>query len=128
MKMFIKIVLTVLIVIVLFVGGAVFYITRGLSSGSKLVIGDVDLSLLDNGTYNGKYNAGRWTNEVNVVINDHKIIEIDVIKDVTFPIADFTKKLFDEVIQKQTPKVDVVSGATVTGKAYLKSIENALKK
>src|SRR5690242_14082636 len=117
MKTFLKIALIVLIVIVLLIAGAAVYLTRGLSSGSKLVIGDVDLSLLDNGTYNGKYSAGRWSNEVNVVINDHKITEIDVVKDVTFPIPDVTKKLFDEIIQKQTTQVDVVSGATVTGKA-----------
>lgn len=128
MKMFIKIALTVLVIIVLFVGGAVFYITRGLGSGSKLVIGDVDLTSLNNGTYNGKYDAGRWSNEVNVVIKDHKIMGIDLVKDVKFPSGDVSKKLFDEATQEQTPIVDVVSGATVTSKAYLKSIENALKR
>ena len=49
-------------------------------------------------------------------------------KDVTFPKPEWTKELFDKIIQKQNTEVDIVSGATVTSKAYMKSIENALKK
>lgn len=128
MKKFIKIALTVLIILVLLIGSAVFYITRGLKSGSKLVIGDVDLASLNNGTYDGKYSAGRWSNEVKVAVKNHKITGIDIVRDVTFPNRDIAKKLFNKVIENQTPNVDAVSGATVTSKAYLKSIENALKK
>ena len=36
--------------------------------------------------------------------------------------------LLPKVISKQNTTVDAVSGATVTSKAYLKSIENALTK
>jgi uncharacterized protein with FMN-binding domain len=80
------------------------------------------------GTYTGKYDGGRWSNELSVTVKDHKITKIDVVKDVTFPKPEWTDQLFKEVIEKQSVDVDVVSGATVTSKAYLKSIENALAK
>ena len=40
---------------------------------------------------------------------------------------DFTDKLFNRVIQSQSLKVDVITGATLTSKAYLQGVENALK-
>lgn len=41
---------------------------------------------------------------------------------------DVTKGILNRVIENQNTNIDVISGATVTCKAYLKSIENALKK
>jgi uncharacterized protein with FMN-binding domain len=36
-------------------------------------------------------------------------------------------KLFDRVIEAQSLQVDAISGATLTSKAYLKAVENALE-
>lgn len=41
---------------------------------------------------------------------------------------ELTDKLYDSVIKAQSLKVVTVSGATITSKAYLKSVENALVK
>lgn len=128
MKVFLKVILSIFIIFILIVGGAVFYITRGLGTVSKMVINEVNISALKDGTYNGKYSSGRFSNEVDVVVKDHKIIKIDMVKDVAFPKPEWKKELFDRVVEKQSTDVDVVTGATVTSKAYLKSIENALSK
>jgi uncharacterized protein with FMN-binding domain len=37
-----------------------------------------------------------------------------------------SEELFQRVIAQQTTQVDAVSGSTVTSRAYLKAIENAL--
>jgi len=126
MKLFLKIVLLVFIVLVLAAGGGAFYLTRGLDSGARLEVAAVNLSHLSDGTYNGEYKAGRWSNELKVTVKDHKIAKIDIVKDVTFPKPEWTKQIFDRVIEKQNTDIDMISGATVTGKAYLKSIEDAL--
>lgn len=128
MKLFFKIALSIFFIFALVAGCGMFYLGRGLESGSKVVINDVNLASLSDGTYNGKYEAGRWSNEVKVNIKDHKITKVDVVKDVTFSKPEVRAELLKEVIEKQNTNVDVVSGATVTSKAYLKSIENALKK
>jgi uncharacterized protein with FMN-binding domain len=125
MKKIFKITVSILIIIVI---GGVFFITTGLKSGVNLVINDVNLSSLSDGMYNGKYDAGRWTNEINITIKDHKIIKIDVVKDVSIPKLEVTNAMLSKVIEKQNTNVDVVSGATVTSKAYLKAIEIALNK
>lgn len=128
MKSLLKIVLSIVLVFILVAGGGMFYITRGLENGSKVKVGAVNVPALSDGTYSGKYKAGRWTNEVKVTVKDHKVTKIDIVKDVTFPKPEWTKLLFEKVIEKQNTDVDVVSGSTITSKAYLKSIENALKK
>lgn len=128
MKLFLKIAVSIVLLFILAAGGGMFYLTRGLDAGCKLAINDVTPSTLNEGTYNGKYRAGRWTNEVSVTIKDHKITKIDVVKDVKFPKPEVTKELFNKVIEKQNTNIDVIAGSTVTCKAYLKSIENALKK
>lgn len=35
--------------------------------------------------------------------------------------------LFDNAVKSQTLQVDVISGATITSKAHLKALENALE-
>jgi uncharacterized protein with FMN-binding domain len=37
-----------------------------------------------------------------------------------------TQALYDRVIQAQSLQVDTISGATLTSKAYLQAVENAL--
>lgn len=128
MKKLLKVIFIVFLIFMLAVIGGAFYLTRGLSEGSKLTINEIKPSLLSDGSYNGSYNSGRWSNKLKVTVKDGKITEIQVVKDVTFPESECTVELFKKVIEKQSTKVDAVSGATVTSKAYLKSIENALNK
>jgi uncharacterized protein with FMN-binding domain len=127
MKLLLKIILSVLMVFILITAGGIFFLSRGLASGSKLVINDVKLSAVKDGIYNGKYKGGRWTNEINLTVKDHKITNIDLVKDVLFPKPEVTKELLNNVVKEQNVNVDAISGSTITSKAYLKSIENALK-
>lgn len=124
-KKLLKIVRTVFIIFVLVILGAGFYLTRGLASGKDIVVNAVTPSNLKDGDYNGKYKSGRWANELKVTVKDGKISAIEVVGDVTFPKPEWTKQLFDRIIKEQSLTVDVVSGATVTSKAYMKAIEDA---
>lgn len=126
MKKVITIILVIVGVIVLAIGGGILYITSGLESGANLAINAVNVAQLADGSYTGTYDGGRWSNEVAVTISDHQIAQIDVVKPVKFEKAEVTNALISNVIQKQDTAVDIISGATVTSKAYLKSIENAL--
>lgn len=128
MKKVLKVILIVFVVFVLVLTGGMFIMTRGLDEGSKLAVNPVNMPSVGDGIYDGKYDSGRWSNELKVTVKDHKITKIDIVKDVTFPKPEWSEQLFNEVIENQNTDVDIVSGATVTSKAYLKSIENALKK
>lgn len=126
MKLLLKIVLTVFILFIVVSGGGLFYISRGLEAGEALEVNNINLTAVNDGTYNGKYEGGRWTNEVQVKVKDHRITEIEIVKDVLFPKPEVTAVLVGRVLEQQSPDIDAVSGSTVTCKAYLKAIENAL--
>lgn len=128
MKKALKITLAILIVVLALGAIGVLYITNGLKSGEDVSLTGVNPSALGDGTYQGTYQAGRWTNELAVTISGGKISDIQIVKDVTFSQEAVTRKLFDEVIEAQNTTVDAISGATVTCNAYLKAIENALGK
>ena len=116
----------VIIVLVLIAAGLLIWATSGLSKYKNMVINDVDLSKVPNGTYKGSFKGGRWSNTVEVTVKDHKITDIKITKDVLFKTSRVPGELFPRIKQAQSLKVDTVTGATVTSKAYLKAIENAL--
>lgn len=104
----------------------IFVMTRGIKEGKKLEINSVDISKLENGTYIGKYSKDRWISEVEVIVRGKKIENIKTLSQPLTP--DVGDELSKRIIEKQNVNVDVISGATVSSKAYLKSVENALNK
>jgi uncharacterized protein with FMN-binding domain len=118
----------VILVIVLAVGGALIWITSGLSRYKKMAVREVDFTKVPDGTYTGSFDGGRWSNTVRVTVKDHKVTDIDLVKDVTFKSPSKAQELFRRVQAAQSLNVDTISGATVTSKAYLQSIANALLK
>lgn len=102
--------------------------TRGISTYSKTRIEDVDLSKVPDGTYTGSFTGGRWNNTVRVTVTDHRITAIRMVKDVRFKRSGQAEEIFRRVEKAQSLKVDSITGSTVTSKAYLKAIENALSK
>jgi len=127
MKTFWKVLLLLVIIIILLAGGGLFYLSRGLDSGSRVPINEVDLSALTDGTYTGTYEGGRWTNTVKVTIKDHRITDIEIVDDLLFSQPEVVDKILARVIDEQKVNVDVISEATISSKAYLKAIELALK-
>ncbi len=128
MKILVKIMLGLMLLFLIVTGWMLFYLTRGLAEGATVVIGQIDPSKFVDGIYEGRYNVGRWANQVKVRVATGKIVKIEVVKRVLFERPEITKEVINQVLEKQSTKIDIVSGATVSSKAYLKSIENALTK
>lgn len=126
MKKAMIIILSILGVLVLIGAGGILLLTNGLESGADLTINPVNLAEVKDGTYTGTYEGGRWSNEVEVTVANHQISNIDILKTGGMESTDISDTLINSIIEKQTINVETVSGATVTSKAYLKSIENAL--
>jgi len=96
----------------------------------SLPLNAVDFSKLNDGTYHGAYEGGmyKWrANECQVTVSSGKVTDIQLVgsKD---PGGKNTQHemLYDRVIQGQSLQVDTISGATLTSKAYLQAVENAL--
>lgn len=122
----IKIVLISIGLLLIIALGYTFYLSRGLNSQDSIEINDVNLSALSDGIYIGHYAEGRWQNTVEVTLLSGKITKINPKETVRFEEEEVTNELLKNVINEQKITVDTVAGATVTSKAYLKSIENAL--
>lgn len=127
MKKALKAILIIFILFVVVIAGAAFYLTRGLDEGMQVDISSIDATSVKDGTYEGTYEAGRWSNTVVVTVKDGKITDIQVKDNVALPQEGLSDEIFKRVMDKQNVQVDAVTGATVTSKAYLKAIENALK-
>ena len=128
MKKFFKAVAVVITALVIIFTGLFLYISHGLDEKSQPELVGVTAQGLTDGAYEGGYDGGRWTNRVKVTVTGEKITDIAIEQNVMFPLNNVPPELFQRVIDAQTTKVDVVASATVTSKAYLKSIENALIK
>jgi uncharacterized protein with FMN-binding domain len=96
----------------------------------SLPLNAVNFSKLNDGTYHGAYEGGmyKWrANECQVTVSSGKVTGIQLVGSGD-PGGKNTQHeaLYDRVIQAQSLQVDTISGATLTSKAYLQAVENAL--
>jgi uncharacterized protein with FMN-binding domain len=96
----------------------------------SLPLDAVDFSKLSDGTYHGTYEGGmyKWrANECQVTVSSGRVTDIQLAGSQD-PGGRNTQHeaLYDRVIEAQSLQVDTISGATLTSKAYLQCIENAL--
>ncbi|WP_025691912.1 FMN-binding protein [Paenibacillus zanthoxyli] len=121
------------IIIIVLVGGIICWtlFSKELREGKNLPLTGVDFKRLADGTYTGTYEGGRFkwrANEVQVTVSSGKVARIALLKSTEGRPSEFTNELYDKVIRSQSLQVDTISGATITSKAYLKAVEDALLK
>ena len=92
---------------------------------STITISSVDLSMVPDGIFTGKCDAFPVAVEVAVVVKDHKITGIDLVKHQNGQ-GSAAEVILNKVVETQTLEVDFISGATISSKVILKAIENAL--
>jgi uncharacterized protein with FMN-binding domain len=122
-----------IVLVLLAVGGAIgwSFIAREHREAASLPLNAVDFDRLKNdGIYHGLYEGGMYgwrMNECNVTVTRGQVTDIQLVgsKDPGGGNVDY-RTLYDRVIAAQSLQVDTISGATLTSKAYLQCIENAL--
>lgn len=98
----------------------------GMSEIRQLVIREVDLQKVADGTYTGAYHKGRWTFDVQVVIENHRIKSVKNVNARMNALQEWTASAEAAFVEKQSVNIDVVSGATLNSKAMQKAVEVAL--
>jgi uncharacterized protein with FMN-binding domain len=98
----------------------------GMSEVRQLVIREVDLQKIADGTYTGSYHKGRWTYDVEVVVQSHRIKSVKNVNTRMDAVHDWNASAEKAFIDKQSVNIDVVSGATLNSKALQKAVEVAL--
>jgi uncharacterized protein with FMN-binding domain len=112
-----------IIVVILFLTGCMIY---DIKQVQKTEIRDVDLGKISDGSYTGTFSQGYFDCQVKTTVKDHKIINIEVIRNKKTRYAQMAEGVIDSILQKQTPNVDAVTGATTTSRALMKAVENSL--
>jgi uncharacterized protein with FMN-binding domain len=125
-------IIALIIVAVLGVGGLIGwqYIAKEHKEAMSLPLNAVDFSKLADGVYTGEYAGGmyKWrTNKVEVTVSSGKVTEIKLLESkFSENPGKYVDPLYEQVIGRQTLQVDAVSGSTLTSKAALQAVENAL--
>jgi len=129
MRKGLKITLIVIGGIIVLTGVFAIVGTAGLAEALALEIQPADLGEIEDGTYTGSYENGRWSNEVQVTVMNHRVTDIHHIGSGS-PDGreELRQAVADAVIAQQCNDVDTVSGATATTKSFLKAVEDALNK
>lgn len=107
------------------VTGIMSRIETSLKQLSDTPFANVDLSKVADGTYAGSYEVFPVAVDVKVIVKNHKILDIELLKHNNGQGA-AAESIPGRVVKAQTLEVDIVSGATYSSKVILKAIENAL--
>ena len=103
---------------------------KALAKIKAVKINEVNLSQLNDGQYKGFYEFDGITTlkaKVQVLVTNNKIVDIKILEHNNLLGGD-AEKLPQKIIEKQSLKVDTISGATFSSKVILKAVENALNK
>lgn len=93
---------------------------------AAMEIGEINLDQVQDGTYEGSYDAGLVRVRLQVSVAGHRITGIELLEHENGK-GGPAEALIPKVIEAQSLDVDIVSGATSSSKVILKSIELALE-
>ena len=121
-----KVLLVLGFVIILAVVG--FAVVRNMEQGLldliELPVGEVDFSVMADGTYGGKYRRFPVAAEVTAVVEDGILTEIKLLNHSHGP-GYGDDAILNDVLANQSLQVDLLSGATYSSVVVLKAIEMA---
>ncbi len=104
----------------------IWFATLGLKDIRSMPINEVNLQTISDGVYNGKFKKARWTNNVEVTVKNHRIVDIKSTNKHPPPNKKVIDKAINAILTRQSVVIDVISGASVNTKAFQKAVENAL--
>ena len=120
---------------IVFAAGAIFYFVVMLPAFSiqeevrALPIAAIKFSSVRDGKYQGQFVYNQVSTNVEINVKNHRIEDINILgfgntEQAKTAVAELEKR----ILGTQSLDVDVVTGATTSSKAFLKSVENALSK
>ncbi|MDW7650487.1 MAG: FMN-binding protein [Bacillota bacterium] len=83
---------------------------------------------IPDGTHRGTFTYGGFNYIVDVVAADGEIRAIEIVQNKDNEPSREAEAILDRIIEEQSLQVDNVSGATVSSRALLKAVENAVTK
>lgn len=107
-----------------YVGGS-----RNLNEVSEFILPDVDMSTMIDGEYEGSCDIGRFVMKVTITVKDHQVVAVAFVDNQRSNITDaLFGKMNDRFLNIENPTFDAITGATITSKAYMIAVTDALSK
>ena len=113
------------IIMALFLGGCA---SQEMLMVRQMEIQNVDINNFQDGEYIGSFTYGGFEYRVRTTVDAHRITDIEILQNRNTKHAKQAESVVTRIINRQTPNVDAVSGATTTSKALMKAVENSLVK
>jgi uncharacterized protein with FMN-binding domain len=126
MKLWIKILISTVFLFVIIGIGAYYIINHNLKNLVNKAIDPIELTEIEDGIYIGKYSVIPVSATVQVTIDDHRIVSIEIIEHFNGQ-GGKAESIIDEIIRVQSIDVDVISGATYSSQVIKLAISKALK-
>ena len=99
------------------------------AGGDKLILGrPVEREKLVDGVYEGSYKAGPNKALVKVTIKDKRLVKIDIVKHRAWKGKKAESIIPMRIIEYQSTKVDVVTGATNSSRVIMNAVQKAIEK
>ena len=109
---------------VLVIGGTVMQSIQ-LERYRKTPVHDVDLALIENGTYTGEVSFGIDYN-VEVRVKNRTVESVHILSNQSGFYPRLAGGVIERIVKAQTPNVAAITGATTSSKGLMKAIEQAL--
>ena len=90
--------------------------------------GPVEQGKLIDGIYEGSHKAGPNKALVKVTIKDRKIVKIEIVKHSAWKGKKAESIIPESIIENQSTKVDVVTGATNSSRVIMNAVQKAIEK
>ncbi len=116
-----------LVVGFLIIAAAIFIFWGGNRIAKNTEIKGIDIASKADGVYHGSYEINPVYVELNVTVKDKKITDITILKHNNGIGFRAEKPVIKDIIDKQSNQVDMVSGASVSSKAIMGAVWDALK-
>lgn len=120
----------IMVILPLIIVGVGFIVSNTISLNKirNMPIGNVNLTKLNDGIYQGEAKVGSYVYKVKVEVKNHRIVDIKGIDTRKSIYVTYAEGVFPKIIREQMTDVDAITGATTTtSKAFMKAVENALK-
>lgn len=104
---------------------AALLVFAGCGKPKDIQIHTPDLQKIADGSYEGSFDNFPVSVKTRVTVKHHKIISVEILKHFNGQ-GKAAEAITNLIVEKQTPAVDVITGATYSSKTILKAVEIAL--
>ena len=127
MKKLIKVVVVILIIVLIGVIGFKLWSAKLVNEAMALKDVSIDMSGIEDGIYEGHSELGPVVVDVKVIVENSKIIEVEILQHQN-GLGQAANAIVKDIVNQNTYAVDAVSGATVSSEIIMNAVNDALQK